>query len=90
MKILVICRPRADVTGADIAAHAPAEMTDLARLRSDGILAEAYSPGGPGAILIFEASRDTVDSTVASLPLARGGLIDTEIIELHPFASLAP
>ncbi len=90
MKILVICRPRAGVTCADIAAHAPAEMTGLARLRSDGILAEAYSPGGPGAVLIFEASRDTVDSAVASLPLAVAELIDTEIVELHPFPGLTP
>ncbi len=52
-------------------------------------LAEAYSPGGPGAILIFQASRERVDSAVASLPLALAGLIDTEIIELHPFAGLA-
>ena len=89
MKILVICRPRAGVTGADIAAHAPAEMADLARLRRDGILAEAYSPGGPGAILIFQASRERVDSVVASLPLTLAGLIDTEVIELHPFADPA-
>src|SRR5258708_5669416 len=88
MKILVICRPRAGVTGADIAAHAPAEMTGLARLRSDGILAGAYSPGGPGAVLIFEASRETVDSAVASLPLAVAELIDTEIVELPPLPRL--
>jgi hypothetical protein len=90
MRILVICRPRDGVTGAEIAARAPNEMADLARLRADGILAEAYSPGGPGAILIFEASRESVDSALAALPLARAGLIDTEIIELHPFAGLAP
>ena len=90
MKIMVICRPRAGVTGAGIATHGPAEMADLARPQEDGILAEAYSPGAPGAILIFQASRERVDRAVASLPLARAGMIDTEIIELHPFAGSAP
>ena len=90
MRILVICRPRDGVTGAEIAARAPDEMADLARLRADGILAEAYSPGGPGAILIFQDSRARVDSAVASLPLALAGLIDTEIIELLRFAGLTP
>src|SRR5260370_12773102 len=33
MRILVICRPRDGVTGAEIAARAPDEMADLARLR---------------------------------------------------------
>src|SRR5260370_17685798 len=90
MKIVFIGGPRAGATGANIAAHAPAEMTGLARLRSDGILAGAYSPGGPGAVLIFEASRDTVDNPVASLPLAGAQLIDTKSFELYPYPGFTP
>jgi hypothetical protein len=39
--------------------------------------------------LIFEADRAAVEGAVAVLPLARVGLIDAEIIELHPFAALS-
>jgi hypothetical protein len=85
VKVLVICRPREGVTRGEIAAHAPAEMEALKKLRTDGGLIEAYSPGGPGAILIFEADRAAVESAVASLPLASAMLITTEIIELRPF-----
>lgn len=90
MRILVICRPRPGVTAADIAGHAAAEMAGLAALQADGILAEAYSPGGRAAILIFQASREDVDSALAALPLVAAELIGTEVIELHPFASLSP
>ena len=60
----------------------------LRSLKAAGTLLEAYSPGGPGAILIFEAEPSSVQQALASLPLVQGGLIDTEIIELHPFAGI--
>ena len=85
MRILVICRPRPGVTRDDIAPHAAAELAELARLRAEGLLAEAWSPGGPGAVLIFEAEREAVTAAVAALPLRAAGLIGAEIIELHPF-----
>jgi hypothetical protein len=88
VKVLVICRPRPGKAPADIAAHAPAEMAALAELREQGILAGAYSPGGPGAVLIFEAEREAVDHAVSALPLVRAGVIDTETIELRPFPGL--
>ncbi len=84
----MFCRPRPGVTREGIASHAAAEMAVLARLRAEGSLAEAYSPGGPGAILIFEASREAAEAAVAGLPLRAAGLIDTEVIELHPFPGL--
>ena len=84
MRILVICRPRPGVTRDDIAPHAAAELAELARLRAEGLLAEAWSPGGPGAVLIFEADREAVTAAVAALPLRAAGLIGAEIIELHP------
>ena len=89
VKVLVICRPRPGVQPGDIGAHAAAEMTALKELQADGTLAGAYSPGGPGAVLIFEAGRPAVDAALAGLPLVREGLIDTEIIELHPFPAPA-
>lgn len=90
MKLLVLCRPRDGVDlHTDIAPRAPEEMQALRSLRDSGLLAEAYSPGGPGAVLIFDASREEVDSALQTLPLLREGLIETEVIELHPFAALA-
>lgn len=61
MKVLVICRPRQGVAPGDIVAHAPAEMAALKQLQADGSLTEGYSPGGPGAVLIFEADRAAVE-----------------------------
>ena len=89
MKVLVICTPRPGVQPGDIGAHAAAEMAALKELQSDGTLAGAYSPGGPGAVLIFEAGRPAVETALAGLPMVRDGLIDTEIIELNPFPGLA-
>jgi len=89
MKTLVICRPRPGVLPADIARHAPAEMAGLAALKADGLLVEAYSPGGPGAILVFQASRPEAEDALAALPLVAAELIEAEIIELHPFPGLS-
>jgi hypothetical protein len=86
--MLVVCRPGQNVTPGQIAAHAAAEMAALRQLRAAGSLLEAYSPGGPGAILIFDGDRAGVARALESLPLLREGLIEAEVIELHPFAGL--
>jgi hypothetical protein len=41
-------------------------------------------------VLIFDDEVGRVADALASLPLVRQGLIDTEVIELHPFAGLSP
>jgi hypothetical protein len=61
-------------------------MAALRSLKAAGTLREAYSPGGPGAVLIFDGEPPAVEAAVASLPLVDAGLIDAELIELHPFA----
>ena len=61
-------------------------MAALRSLKAAGTLLEAYSPGGPGAVLIFDGRRPAIEAAVASLPLMHAGLIDAELIELHPFA----
>lgn len=88
MKTLVICRPRPGVTLTDIAGHRAAEMAALRQLKAEGTLAEAYSPGGPGAVLIFAAGLEAVEGVVYALPLVIAKLIDTEIIELQPLTGL--
>jgi len=84
----VICRPRPGVGRDQIAEHAPAEVATLKRLKAEGQLLEAYSPGGPEAILLLDDDRLIAERLLKSLPLVRAGLIDTEVIELHPFAGL--
>ena len=88
MKTLVICRPRPGVTSTDIAGHRAAEMAALRQLKAEGTLVEAYSPGGPGAVLMFEADQEAVEAVLSVLPLVLAKLIDTEIIQLQPLPGL--
>lgn len=64
-------------------------MAALRQLKAEGTLVEAYSPGGPGAVLIFEGDRETVETVVSVLPLVTAKLVDTEIIDLQPLPGLA-
>jgi hypothetical protein len=89
MKTLVICRPRPGVTVSDIAGHRAREMAALRQLKAEGTLAEAYSPGGPGAVLIFDAGKEAIETVVSVFPLVMAKLIETEIIELQPLPGLA-
>lgn len=84
MKTMVICRP---ITGADQAAFGALvgdELAALRRLRTDGLLLEAYSPGRPGAVLVLEGEPGTVEDAVRALPLAKAGLLSIETFPLHP------
>jgi len=87
VKVLVICRPVPGTEITAMASHLPEEARHLAGLREAGMLLEAYSPGGPGAVLILEVP-DTADarSIAESLPLRAAGLIETELIGLHPLS----
>lgn len=85
MKTLVICRPAAGVGREQIAPHAAAELAVLRALKDRGVLAEAYSPGGPGAVLVFETGDGEVDKLISLLPLHQQGLIEVEKIQLQPF-----
>jgi hypothetical protein len=43
----------------------------------------------PGAVLVMEtANRGEAEAALAALPLAGAGVIDFELIELHPFSAL--
>ncbi len=58
----------------------PQEVEALRRLKSESILVDAWSPGGPGAVLIIEASSESSATDIFSkLPLAAAGLIDVEL-----------
>jgi muconolactone delta-isomerase len=62
----------------------PDEADALRRLKSQGVLVEAWSPGGPGAVLVIEAPSDSeAESILAGLPLAVAGLMDADLTPLH-------
>jgi hypothetical protein len=86
VKTLAICRVKEGVDpGTAIRPHAAEEIRALQALKKDGVLHEAYSPGGPGAILIFVGDKQAVAKTLGSLPLYRADLLDVELVELKPF-----
>ena len=85
VQVLAICRPQPGAEPSELARRVPAETAGLQQLRADGHLLAAYSPGGPGAVLILEAPDvDAAASLVGDLPLASAGLIHAELIGLHP------
>ena len=85
MRVLVICR---DIPGGDqdeFRRLVPEETAALRELKAKGLLLEAWSPGHPGAVLLFDvADEAAAASLVAAFPLVQAGLITTEIVPLHP------
>jgi hypothetical protein len=90
MKVLAVGRPRVGIDlRREIAPHVRKELTALWQLYASGTVREMYSPGGPGSILLLEVdTTDAARETLASLPLVANGIIDFELIELHPFGAL--
>ena len=85
MNFLVICRRAADGDPDAFARLVASERAVLRKLHGDGILTSAWSPGGPGAVLILDLpDQVTVERITSALPLAAAGLITTEVIPLHP------
>lgn len=85
MMILVICRPAPGADPAEFGQRLPDELAALRRLKADGVLSKAWSPGRPGAVLMLEVPGiPEATELAARLPLATAGLITSEIIPLHP------
>ena len=85
MLILVICRPAERADQAEFRRLVPQETAALRDLKSKGTLAGAWSPGRPGAVLMLDVAGEADAARLAAdLPLARAGLIRTEIIPLRP------
>jgi hypothetical protein len=85
MLMLVICRPAPDADLARFGQLLSEELAALRRLKAEGVLTQAWSPGRPGAVLMLEVPDFAAAATVtAGLPLVTAGLITTEIIPLQP------
>ncbi len=89
MKLLAIGRPQPGVeTRTAIARHAADELGMLWAFYRDGFVREVHSPGGPGAVLILEASSvEAAEERLAALPLVGNDIIEFELIELRPFTA---
>ena len=85
MNFLVICRRVPDGDTDAFARLAADEGAVLRKLKAGGILTEAWSPGGPGAVLMLDLPDQAAAERITSeFPLAAAGLITTEVIPLHP------
>ena len=85
MKVLVLCRPTPRMGPGDTVAQLGEEAKMLETWRDAGMLLELYSPGGPGAVLVLDlVDMHQAEALVETLPLCRAGLIQTELIGLHP------
>jgi uncharacterized protein with GYD domain len=85
MQVLVVCRPVPGIGQSEFRRIVPAEGAALRALKEQGVLANAWTPGRPGAVLVLEAGTgDEAAAIAAALPLAAAGLITTEVIPLSP------
>ena len=85
MKVLAICRLDANTDPKAMSLQIAAEAEALQECRARGALVEAYSPGGPGAVLMLEAQGvSDAEALVATLPLHQAGLIQSEVTGLYP------
>ena len=85
MRYLVICRPAAGGDQDEFKRLVPFETEALREQKAKGVLSGAWNPGGPGAVLMFEASEEPeVARVLSTFPLVQAGLITTELIPLHP------
>ena len=85
MQFLVICRRVPDGDTDAFTRLVADEGAVLRKLQADGILIEAWSPGGPGAVLMLDLpDQAAAERITGELPLAAAGLITTEVIPLHP------
>jgi muconolactone delta-isomerase len=85
MRFLVICRPAPGADQDEFRRLVPAETAELRKLKSDGSLTAAWSPGRPGAVLMLDVPGEPEAARlVAGFPLVQAGQITTEIVPLHP------
>src|SRR5215472_12676230 len=90
MKLLAIGRPRAGADVREIGVHAAAEMQALWDLYTAGTVREMYALRSPGAVLVLEAATAAdAAAAVKRLPLVTAGVIEFDVIELHPFTALS-
>jgi hypothetical protein len=89
-EVLVIQTPKRGVTAAQIMAVIPAEIRATVNLYLDGRIRQWYSRGdGKGVIFLVDAkTEDEARAIMATLPLAKEQLMNTEYIPVGPLMPL--
>jgi hypothetical protein len=90
MKLLAIGRPRPGIDArTSIAPHARDEVAALWQMYRSGLVREIYSPGGPGIVMVLEASSpEEAKAALDGLPLVANDIVEIELIPLQPFTAL--
>ncbi len=92
MKILVLPKPIEGVRRDSLEQHAAEEIQAVWDLYAQGIVREFYTRANePGRVVMALecASVEEANEALATLPFARLGLIDFDVIPLAPFIGLA-
>lgn len=89
MKIFAVTEVLPKVTEAQIAAHQKEEAAIGSKLAAAGFIREAYSrQDARGAVMVLEsASVEEARRQINTLPLAREGLMEIELIPVRPVGS---
>ncbi len=91
MKILVLPAPRAGADRETMERHAADEQQTILELYGRDVVRELYARANqPGRVVFVleAASVEAAQEALATLPFARLGLIDFELIPLAPFPGL--
>jgi len=67
MLILVLCRAADGIEEAGFRRYLPAETAALRELKADGVLADAWSPGRPGAVLLLNVPGQAEAAAIAAV-----------------------
>lgn len=92
MQFLVLSRRRTQqFSDADFDLLVPSEGAQARRLYGIGFTRQIWHRGDmPGACQIVEAKDESeVHEKLATLPLARAGMLDFEIVPLKPYAGFS-
>jgi hypothetical protein len=91
MKILVMPKPRPDVSREALLPHAADEIHAVWQLYAQGIVREFYDRANePGRVVLMleAASAEAAWEALGTLPFARLHLIDFDVIPLAPFGGV--
>jgi muconolactone delta-isomerase len=76
----------------DFAAHIDAERERVRELYRDGVVRSIWSrKDAAGAVMLLECGDEaTAHEAISSLPLARRGMLEVQILPLSPYPAFYP
>jgi hypothetical protein len=90
MKLLAISRRAQGATGEDIARLQRPEVAAVWAMIGAGFIREIYfDPARPAVVLILEAASVAVaEAQLATLPMAKAGVIGFDLLTLGPYRQI--